>query len=82
VHSSLNIIWVIKPREMRSAGHVARLGEITDAYRVLVWKSDCDYLVVTGAAGRVTLKWILRQVEWGTRTGSMWLRTNTGGGLL
>jgi hypothetical protein len=34
LHSSPNIIRVIKSRIMRYAGHVARMGERGDAYRV------------------------------------------------
>jgi hypothetical protein len=33
LYSSLNIIRVIKSRKMRWAGHVARMGERTGAYR-------------------------------------------------
>ena len=40
VFSSPNIIWVIKSRRMRWAGHVARVGERRGAYRVLVWTSE------------------------------------------
>ena len=36
LYFSRNIIRVIKSRRMRWAGHVARLGESTIAYRVLV----------------------------------------------
>jgi hypothetical protein len=36
LYSSPNIICVIKSRRMRWAGHVARMGEGRDAYRVLV----------------------------------------------
>jgi len=36
LHSSLNIIWVIKSRRMRWVEHVTRMGERWDVYRVLV----------------------------------------------
>ena len=36
VYSSPNIVRVIKSRKMRSAGHVARLGEGRGVYRGLV----------------------------------------------
>jgi hypothetical protein len=36
LYSSPNILRVIKPRRMRWAGHVARMGERRVAYRVLV----------------------------------------------
>ena len=38
LYSSPNIVWVIKLRRMRWAGHVARMGEERGVYRVLVGK--------------------------------------------
>ena len=38
LYSSPNIVWVIKSRRMRLAGHVARVGERKDVHRVLVGK--------------------------------------------
>jgi hypothetical protein len=40
LYSSSNLIRVIKSRRMRWAGHVARMGEGRDAYRVLVGRSE------------------------------------------
>ena len=40
VYFSRNIFRVVKPRRMRRAGHVARMGESRGAYRVLVGKSE------------------------------------------
>jgi hypothetical protein len=40
LHSSPNIIRIIKPRRMRWAGHVARIGETWNAYRILVGKPE------------------------------------------
>ena len=40
LYSSPNIIWVIKSRKMKWAGHVARLGERRSVYTVLVGKSE------------------------------------------
>jgi len=40
LHSSPNILRVIKSRRMRWAGHVARMGEERGVYRVLVGKSE------------------------------------------
>ena len=40
LHSSPNIVRVIKSRRMRWAGHVARMGEERGAYRVLVGKPE------------------------------------------
>ena len=40
LYSSPNIVWVIKSRRMRKAGHVARMGERRGVYRVLVAKHE------------------------------------------
>jgi hypothetical protein len=40
LYSSPNIIWVIKSRRLRWAGHVARMGERRCAYRALVGKPE------------------------------------------
>ena len=40
LYSSHNIVWVIKSRRMRWAGHVARMGEETGVYTVLVGKPE------------------------------------------
>jgi hypothetical protein len=40
LHSSPNIVRVIKSRRMRWAGHVAHMGEERNVYRVLVWRPE------------------------------------------
>jgi hypothetical protein len=40
LYSSASIIRVIKSRRMRWAGHVARIGEKRNVYRLLVGKSE------------------------------------------
>jgi len=40
LYSSPNIVWIIKSKRMRWAGHVARVGERRGIYGVLVGKSD------------------------------------------
>jgi hypothetical protein len=40
MYSSPSIVRVIKSRRMRWAGHVARIGEERDVYRVLVEKPE------------------------------------------
>jgi hypothetical protein len=40
LYSSPNIIRMIKSRKMRWAGHVARMGEKWNAYRILVGKPE------------------------------------------
>jgi hypothetical protein len=40
LYSSPSIIRMIKSRRMRRAGHVARVGQRRDAYRILVGKPE------------------------------------------
>jgi hypothetical protein len=40
LYSLPNIVWVIKSRRMRWAGHVALMGESRDVYGVLVGKPE------------------------------------------
>jgi len=40
LYCSPNIVWVIKSRRMRWAGHVARMEERRGVYRVLVGKPE------------------------------------------
>ena len=40
LYSSPNIVWVIKLRRLRGAGHVACVGERRGIYRVLVGKPE------------------------------------------
>jgi hypothetical protein len=40
LYSSPSIIRIIKSRRMRWAGHVARMGEKRNAYRILVGKPE------------------------------------------
>jgi hypothetical protein len=40
LYSLPNILWVVKSRRMRWAGHVARMGVYRGVYRVLVGKPE------------------------------------------
>jgi hypothetical protein len=40
LYSLANIVWMVKSRIMRWAGHVARMGEGTVVHRVLVGKPE------------------------------------------
>jgi hypothetical protein len=81
LYSSPNIIWVIKSRRMRWAGHVAREGR--GAYRILVGRPEGRRPL-----GRPRRRWEdnikmdLQEVGGWTWTGLIWLRIGTGGGLL
>jgi hypothetical protein len=73
---------MIKPRRMRWAEHVARVGKKRNAYRIFVGNPEGKRPL-----GRRRRRWVdniktdLRQdgMVW---TGSIWLRIGTSGGLL
>jgi len=52
LYCSTNIVWVIKSRGMKWAGHVARMGDRRDAYRALVGKPERKRPL-----GRPRLRW-------------------------
>jgi hypothetical protein len=69
LHSSPDMIQVIKSGELRRAVYEARMGESRGAYRVLVGKpGGRRYLEEPGVDGRIILKWILdmwdRRTDW------------------
>jgi transcription termination factor 2 len=65
LYSSPSIIRMIKSRRMRWAGHVARMGENRNAYRILVGKSEGKRPL-----GRPRRRWVdniqmdLREIGW------------------
>jgi hypothetical protein len=65
-YSSPSIIRIIKSRRMRWAGHVARMGEMRNAYRLLVGKTEGKRPL-----GRPRRRWVdnirmdLGEVGWG-----------------
>jgi hypothetical protein len=80
LYSSLNIVRVIKPRRMRLAEHVARMGEFTG-----FWLEDPkvrDHWEDLGIGGRILLIWTSRTQRRRGRTGFVWLSIGSGGGLL
>jgi hypothetical protein len=78
LYSSPNIIRMIKSRRMKWAGHVARMGETRNAYRILVEKPEGKRPL-----GRPRRRWVdnikMDGMVW---TRSIWLRIGTSGGLL
>jgi hypothetical protein len=68
VYSSPNIIRVIKSRRLRSAGHVAGMGERRGAYRALVGKPEGRRpLQRPRRRWKDNIKMALREVGWGRR---------------
>jgi len=61
-------------------GHAACMGRV--ACRVLVDLRERDHVENSYVDGRIILRWIFRKCVVGTRTGLIWLRIETGGGLL
>jgi hypothetical protein len=65
LYSSPSIIRVIMSRRMRWTGHVARMGEKRNAYRILVGKPEGKIPL-----GRPTRRWVdnikmdLREMGW------------------
>jgi hypothetical protein len=60
LEASPNVIRIIKSRRMIWAGHVARMGEIRNAYKVLVENlKGRDHSEDVGIDGRIILEWIL-----------------------
>jgi hypothetical protein len=61
-----NIIRVIKLRRTREAGNVARMGDSSGIYRILVGNlRDRDLLEDPGVNGMIILRWFIR--KWGGR---------------
>ena len=62
LYSSFNIIWLIKSRRMRWAGHVARVGERRVVYRVLVGNlRERVHLEDPGVNEKIILRWIFKK---------------------
>jgi hypothetical protein len=61
LNSSSIIIIIVKSRRMRWAGHMARMGEKRNVYRLLVGKRPLGRQDV---GGWITLTWILQRLAW------------------
>jgi hypothetical protein len=78
LYSSPDIIRQIKSRRMRWAGHVARMGEGRNLYKVLVEKTKGKSpLERQGVDGRMGSKWTFGRLVGGVRSGFTWLRIGT-----
>jgi hypothetical protein len=78
-----NIVWVVKFKRMRWAGHVACFGR-GEAYTGFWWGilREGDHLEVPDVDGMIVLRWIFSKWDVGVWTGLIWLRIVTGGGHL
>ena len=84
LYCSLNIIWVMKSKRMRWAGHVAHTGDRREVHIGFWWGDlvERDHQEDSGIDGRIILKWVLKKWHGEARTGLFWLKIVTGGGCL
>jgi hypothetical protein len=74
LHSSPDIIRQIKSRRMRWAGHVARMGEGRNVYRVLVGKPEGKIPIGRPRRRSEDGIWTLGRLVGGVWSGFTWLR--------
>jgi hypothetical protein len=82
LYSSPDIIWQIKSRRMRWAGHVARMGEGRNVYRVLVGKPEGKRPLGRPRRRWMVQNWTLEILAREGVSGFTWFRIGTVGGLL
>jgi hypothetical protein len=81
LYSSPTIIRVIKSRRLRWAGHVARMGDKSGAFRVIVGRHEAKRpLGRTRCTWEDNIKMYLQEIGWGVEW--IWLSIRTSGGLL
>jgi hypothetical protein len=73
---------VIKSRRMRWLGHVACLGEIRKAYKILVRKTEGDHMEDLGIKWMLILEWNLWKQGVEIWTGFILLKMENSGRLL
>jgi hypothetical protein len=78
LYTSPDIIRQIKSRQMRWAGHVARMGEEKNCTR-FCWESlkEIDHSENQGIGGRMGSQWILGRLACGVWIGFNWLMIGT-----
>jgi hypothetical protein len=83
LHFLPSIIGMFKSRRMRWTFHVAQKGEKRNVYRILAGKLEGKRPL-----GKSRCRWMdnikmkLREMGWVVRTGLIWLRIGTSGGLV
>jgi hypothetical protein len=75
LYSSPNMFSVITLKRMRCAGHVGRTRKTRNAYQILMGKSEGNDRLEDGVVERIV-------TDIRTRTGYIWLKTETSGELL
>jgi len=83
LYSSPSIVWVIKSKRMRWAGHVVRTGEERGC--IGSWwgnRREEDHWGDIGVDGWIILGWISRRRDVGIWTELGWPRIEMGGGHL
>jgi hypothetical protein len=81
LHSSPNIIRMIKPRRMRWAWHVTWMGKKRNAYKVLVGTPE-ETARKTRHMWEDIIKMAPKDVGWSVWTGLLWLRIVTSSRLM
>jgi hypothetical protein len=74
LYSSPSIIRMTKSRRMRWAGHVARMGDKRNAYRILVGKPEGKRPLKRRRRRWVDIKTDLREVRWSGMDWLIWFR--------
>jgi hypothetical protein len=83
LYASTNIIRVIKSGRMSSAGLVTRIGEMRDAYKILIDKPEGKRPLGRPMRRKEdNIRMNLREIGWEVWTVRMWLRIGTSGGFL
>jgi hypothetical protein len=78
-----NITRVIKSGRIRYTGHVAHMGEMRNAYKILVENPEVKTpLGIPRRRWEDNIRMVIREIRSRVWTGFMWLRTGTSGGLL
>ena len=83
LYSQPNIFRVIKSKRTRCDGVFSTYEASYRCVQVLMVESEGrDHLGDPGVDGRIILRWLSKKWEKGPRTGLLWLRVGTGGGIL
>jgi hypothetical protein len=82
-YSLPDIIRVVKSKRMRSAGNVARMGEMRNIYCILVGKpGEKRPLGRVDIDGKVIVNQFLKEIDVRIWIGFIWIRIGFSGGLL